>query len=273
MSSTRSPATTELERHIRMPVSVPELAQSYKAAHPFPYLVIDDLFSPEMLDRLLAEMPEPGRGRWIEHDRPGLERKLGQRSVLDLEGTGRELLSFLHSAPFLHLLSSLTGIKHLLPDPYMTGGGFSDIGPGGFFNVHVDRNIAYETGLTRRMAMIIYLNKRWRPEYGGQLELWDREGSRCEAVVEPEFNRTVIFEVGPANYHAVRPVAEASGRSRLSFLTYFHTVGPEGWADATAHTTVFPDRLKALVKPTLQEHLRDWLPPVLVRALRRARHA
>src|SRR5690606_34215472 len=105
---------------------------------------------------------------------------------------GFDVTALLHSAPFLSFLTAVTGITELLPDPYLQGGGYSCIPPGGFFNVHVDRNVAYETGLLRRLAFIVYLNKAWRPEYGGQLELWNQDGTQREVVVEPAFNRAIL---------------------------------------------------------------------------------
>ena len=63
---------------------------------------------------------------------------------------------------------------------------------GGKFDVHADRNIAYETGLARRLSLIIYLNKAWQHEYGGQLELWNHDGNRpgsCDRTpVQPDGN-------------------------------------------------------------------------------------
>ena len=79
-------------------------------------------------------------------------------------------------------------------------------------------------GLQRRLAMLVYLNKAWQPEFGGQLELWNQDGTRCEKVIEPIFNRTVIFEIADSNFHAVRPVASGSGAARKAFAAYFHTV-------------------------------------------------
>jgi hypothetical protein len=90
--------------------------------------------------------------------------------------------------------------------------------------VHADSNTDHYCGLHRRLALIVYLNKNWRPDLGGQLELWNQDATRCEKVIEPLFNRTVIFEVADSNFHAVRPVAAGQGVTRKSFAAYFHTV-------------------------------------------------
>ena len=42
----------------------------------------------------------------------------------------RDVLYFLNSRPMLKFLETLTGIQGVLPDPYYTGGGLHQIGPG-----------------------------------------------------------------------------------------------------------------------------------------------
>jgi hypothetical protein len=143
---------------------------------------------------------------------------------------------------------------------------------GGYFDVHVDRNIAYETGLTRRLSLIVYLNKRWRHEYGGQLELWNSDASRCEAVIEPVFNRAVIFEIAEQNFHGVpTPVACPEGRSRKSFAVYYHTVGIDGRADVTPHSSIYGPRSHHRNKWTLRRLVKDVTPPILLRGISGAR--
>lgn len=263
-----SALTPFLEREIRVPDDVPSLAASYRTARPFPHIVIDGMFSPPVLDALIAEMPDARSPQWRKHDTKGLEKKLGMRSAVSLQKAGFELTAFLHSAAFLYFLTEITGIAELLPDPYLQGGGFSMIPPGGFFKVHVDRNIAYETGLLRRLALIVYLNKSWRPEYGGQLELWNQDGTRREVVVEPTFNRTILFEVAEGNYHGVpMPVSCPPGDSRNSFLVYYHTASKA--IDIVPHTSIFAGHRHDVTRGTLRAQVKDWMPPILFRTLKR----
>jgi hypothetical protein len=112
--------------------------------------------------------------------------------------------------------------------------------PGDFFNIHSDRSVAYETGLTRRLALIVFLNKSWDRSYNGQLELWNADATRCEVSIDPIYNRTVIFEVATPNFHGVpAPIACPAGLSRKSFIVYFHTVGVDGKGDVIPHSSIF----------------------------------
>jgi Rps23 Pro-64 3,4-dihydroxylase Tpa1-like proline 4-hydroxylase len=192
---------------------------------------------------------------------------MGLQSATELGETGFQLISLLHSAAFLYFLSEITGIRELLPDPHLQGGGCHVMPPGGKFDVHADRNMAYETGLARRLSLIIYLNQAWQHEYGGQLELWNHDGTRQEVVVEPLFNRTVIFEIADQNFHGV-PVPIAS-RCRSSFVVYYHTAQP---LNMTPHSSLFRTGLptrKASKSETARRIARDLCPPIVARAARR----
>ena len=45
---------------------------------------------------------------------------------------------------------------------------------GGFLEVHADFNHLKKYNLARRINLLLYLNKDWRDDYNGHLELWDR---------------------------------------------------------------------------------------------------
>jgi hypothetical protein len=113
--------------------------------------------------------------------------------------------------------------------------------------------------------MITYLNEGWKHEYGGQLELWNSDATHCEKSIEPEFNRTILFEVGDKNFHGVRPVLTEDGRSRRSFAFYFHTI-PNG--AETAHNSIYAPNFY-LKRDPVKEYVLDFVPPVLLKAVRR----
>ncbi|HEY6645356.1 2OG-Fe(II) oxygenase [Povalibacter sp.] len=262
-------AARALQEHfgsaVRVPTDFESLRHAYTAARPFPHIVIDDLFDPALLEGLVSGYPE----QWETIEQEGLERTKRMRSALDV-GSGRDLVALMHSAGFLYLLSEITGIWQLLPDPYLQGGGHAMMKRGDYFKVHSDRNIAYDTGLTRRLATIVFLNKDWRPEYNGQLELWNHEGSRCEVSVEPEFNRTIIFEVAHPNYHGVpHPLACPDDRARRSFLLYYHTVDIGKGDKITPHTSRFAPQFYRKKKSLLRQALEQITPPIVLSSVRR----
>jgi hypothetical protein len=144
---------------IRLNQDLKAMAVKYKAAQPFAHLVIDSMFDDLLLDRLVGEMPSLSAGNFLYLNDRHLTQ-YGLRSAVELGETGLQFVAFLHSAAFLYFLSDITGIPELLPDPYLQGGGYHVMPRGGKFDVHADRNVAYETGLTRRISLSHNVSKQ-----------------------------------------------------------------------------------------------------------------
>jgi Rps23 Pro-64 3,4-dihydroxylase Tpa1-like proline 4-hydroxylase len=215
-------------------------------------------------------MADMGRDKWMQVANDSRERTLRMKSAAEMGPAGERLLSIVHAAGFLYFLSEITGIPQLLPDPYLLGSGYAQMRRGDYFNVHSDRNVAYDTGMLRRLAMIVFLNKSWPADYHGKLELWNHEATSCDATIEPLFNKTIIFEVANPNYHGVPvPLACPHERSRQSFILYYHTVGIPGQPYPKPHTSLFAPRTHGTNRVTLKQIGREIVPPFLVRALRK----
>jgi len=272
----RSDLTTQYQELLRgkleLTDDVESLRDRYRAARPFSHVVMDDLLKPDLLDDLLLEMAGMGRDRWKDVDQDTRERTLRMRSAAEMGPAGERLLSIVHSAAFLYLLSDITGIPELLPDPYLLGSGYAMMRRGDYFGVHSDRNVAYETGLRRRLAMIVFLNKAWQPEYHGNLELWSHDGKTCEVSLPPLYNRTVLFEVADPNYHGVPiPLECPVDRMRQSFILYYHTAISKDTTQVKPHTSIFAPRLYGTNRVTWKAIVRDMTPPLVTRAIRKLR--
>jgi hypothetical protein len=216
------------------------LSEQYATADPFPHIVLDGLFDDAALDAVLREFPAPGEMQWMEFDNP-LEKKLGffyERSTISR--TIRDFLNDMNSFEMLLWLEALTGIDGLIPDPYFGGGGLHQIEPGGFLKVHADFNIHPKLRLHRRLNMLIYLNKEWKEEFGGHLELWDRDGKSCRKRILPLFNRTVVFSTTDRSYHGhPHPLASPPGVTRKSVSLYYYTAGRPAGERSAPHDTPF----------------------------------
>jgi hypothetical protein len=127
-------------------------------------------------------------------------------------------------------------------------------------------------GLERRVNVLIYLNKNWREEYGGCLELWDQNMKKCRKRIIPTFNTCVIFNTDSTSFHGNPvPVSHPGDESRRSIALYYYTAT---WDNTRrAHTTLFKARRNSLDKMDfrikLQELVEDLVPPVAYRALRK----
>ena len=261
---TQNELLASLKNEVKLPKDLNTLRSEYQNAKPYPHLVLDDVFSPAALDGILAEMPD-WKSKTLVHQREDYLTKASLRSAVDMGDRTFAFVSTIHSATFLYLMSQITGIEALLPDPYMTGAGLTIMPEGGRFDVHADRNTDHYCGLKRRLVMLIYLNKDWSPDLGGQLELWDKAATACQKTVTPDFNRVVLFEVDDANFHAVRPVTSGSGRFRRSLTVYYHTVDSQ----VVLHNSIYAPTYLQRKEPFLKRAPREVLPPILYRFAKR----
>ena len=216
------------------------LAGRYREAQPFPHVVLDGLFDDAVLDAVLREFPSPSDMQWMSFDN-SLEKKLGFfHETSALPETIRRFLDAMNSFEMLLWLEALTGIDGLIPDPYFGGGGLHQIENGGFLKIHADFNVHPKLRLDRRLNMLVYLNRHWRDEHGGHLELWDREGKECVRRILPIFNRTVVFSTSDTSYHGhPHPLPAPPPMTRKSISLYYYTVGRPAEERSAPHDTLF----------------------------------
>ena len=274
-----------------------ENREGYALGQPFPHVVLDGLLPDQALNEVLAEFPDPASDVWTKY-RNYHERKLETHGEEHVGEATSLLLYQFNSAPFLRFLERLTGIENLLPDPYFHGGGLHQIVRGGRLGVHADYSRHHQPQLHRRLNVLIYLNREWKEEYGGALELWDRDRTRCFERILPMFNRAVIFTVTDWAYHGhPYPLTCPDGMSRKSIALYYFTVDrPQGETMKGKSGTLFIKRPGEMIpkgtvfsrdnwsglagtrppdwRARTKRTVRRWAPPILldaVRSLRRER--
>ena len=248
-----------------------ELRDRYVSNDPFPHIVIDDFISPPILETCLADFPPTPDPDSQTFDR-AQERYKTSYNPDYLGPRARSFFYSLNSRPFLAFLENMTGIKGLAPDPYFLGGGFHETREGGHLSVHADFNLHPALKMERRLNLLLYLNKDWREEYGGALELWDQEMKACAKRVTPEFNRCVVFSTNATSFHGhPAPVAHPEKKPRRSIALYYYTAT---WDEtARSRTTQFKKRPESTdavdwaVKSG--ELIDDFLPPIVARNVRR----
>lgn len=244
------------------------LRTDYAAAEPFPHAVIDDLFEPAVLDRVLDVFPGPEAPFW-QRFRSDRETKLALDREELVPMPIRLVLYTLNGAGFLNFLETLTGIQGLIPDPHWDGGGLHQILRGGKLAIHADFNSNNRTRLDRRLNLLLYLNKDWDASYGGDLELWDRGMTTCVKKVAPLFNRTVIFSTADTTYHGhPDPLTCPPDRCRRSLALYYYSNGrPEGEA-SKGRSTLFVRRPGDTFKTAWHRRLTPRVPKLIRRLMK-----
>lgn len=72
----------------------------------------------------------------------------------------------------------------------------------------------------RRLAMVLYLEPGWQPDYGGLLRMVDSEGGVSE--VPPDYNSIVMFDVKAGTTHEVMEVTAPRGSARRTIGGWYH---------------------------------------------------
>lgn len=220
-------------------------ARAYQTAKPFPHIALDDVLPSAAVDAVLAEFPGEDSPYWaFKRSRTSVKQDSRRADKeLFLPPFIRRLIWELNSAVFLLFLSELTGIEGLTPDPYLEGGGVHQIPRGGFLKIHADFNRHPVTDLHRRLNVLIYLNKDWRPEYGGDLELWPEDMSRCARRIAPLAGRMAVFSTSDTSYHGhPDPLACPPGSTRKSLALYYYTAERPADEGAARHSTLYQTR-------------------------------
>jgi hypothetical protein len=245
------------------------LAPEFQSAEPFPHVVMDDLWPDAVLDGVLAEFPKPDELNWIRYERDN-EVKLASKGDLQLGEFTRNFVFQLNSATFINILERLTGIEGLIPDPHLKGGGLHQIERGGYLKVHADFNHHARLKLYRRLNLIIYLNHDWDESYGGALQLWDKEMTKCEREVLPVFNRSVLFATRSDAFHGhPEPLTCPEDRTRRSLALYYYTAERAPDAKRGRHTTRWQERPGAhepeasASRQRTKEMVRKFIPPIV----------
>ena len=207
---------------------------AFDGARPYPHIALDDLWPDEHLRSVVAEFPDV----WGDsRNDVGIQvkKRTNWQSEDDVGPATLELIQTLNSGKFLRLLSKLTEIEGLIPDPYLTGGGLNLSERGGQLAIHVDGTYHDYMRLHRRVNVIVYLNEEWREEWGGHYEAWEadehahRPGHRVTNIA-PKWNRTVIFPTNDFTWHGhPHPLACPEGMGRKSLILYYYTAERPAW--------------------------------------------
>ena len=202
----------------------------YKQSEPYPHIVLDDFLEPWAAEKTLANFPKIQDKGWIHYIHVN-EKKHGLNKLeLIPEFIRDSIISELNSQDFVNYLEELTGIPNLLPDTTFEGGGIHQTEPGGFLNVHADFTVhPHKKNWRRRVNLLVYLNKDWKPNYNGDLELWDKNMKSCVQKIAPTFNRVAIFNTDEDSYHGVpEPLKCPDGETRKSIALYYFTEEESG---------------------------------------------
>jgi len=240
---------------------VERLHADYQSAQPYPHIVIENFLEPEAIKSAIAEFPalDPGWNNYLHVN----ERKFSNTDPSTWGPTLQRILDELNSPRFVQFVGNLLGVDNLIADPSLEGGGLHQSTKGGFLNIHADFTVhPHHRNWQRRANILLYLNDDWKPEYGGDLEMWSTDMKECVKKVSPVANRALIFTTDATSFHGhPEPMRCPEGVARQSLALYYFTVEEDPMVRSTEYRSRPGDGPRAILIFADKQLLRayDWV--------------
>src|SRR5207244_2517679 len=107
----------------------------------------------------------------------------------------------------------------------------------------------------------------WRDEYGGHLELWNRDMTTAVHRITPIFNRCVIFSTTSFAYHGhPEPLQSPENVTRKSIALYYYTRDRPSEEVRSPHTTLFqrrPGESRLPTRASVKQTMKRFVPPIV----------
>jgi hypothetical protein len=177
---------------------------------PFRIWVIDDFLEEVKLNSIIQEIPALNAAGWNR----GHQKINGIDNILEVGILAfsppqpfpphcQSLIDYVHQSECLGYIREITGVAGLQNDESRRWSGLRKMIPGGFQLIHSDARTNPQTGYTKAMTCLLYLNKDFHHRDGGLLEIWPDSMEYCSLEISPIYNRLVVFENTDTSYHGV----------------------------------------------------------------------
>lgn len=252
------------------PEAIASLHDKYVNAQPYKYVVIENFLQDDVANAMYENFPPMEK---LNVKRKSLNENKSEDYHFDrFHPIFTEVRNAINSPEFCRVMDGITGIEGLHTTLDSLGSGVHQGQNGSYVDVHVDVNMNTVENLWRRINLLIYLNKNWKPEYGGDLEIWDKEMIRCWEKVSPIFNRAVIFYTDDNSPHGYNKIHVPEGESRKSFYTYYYTKPEPGMVYRDSKFISRPDdalgrKLATSTKEAIKIRAKQFLKALGIRSL------
>jgi len=167
------------------------------------------------------------------------ENKSEDSNFSALDSRFSRLHAALSSEQVLQWIESWTGFSECSVIEDRLGYGLHQGGNNSFLDIHIDYNLHPIKKLYRKLNLILFFNPVWEANWGGHLELWDKEVKNCIQSIAPVFNRCVIFECSDISYHGYNKIAVPGQITRKSYYQYYFIPASK---ELVYHDTIFKPR-------------------------------
>lgn len=217
-----------------------KISRSYLCARPFEHVVIDGFLTAEGLEAIGAnELIRTKATQDLSSDLVFAKAKLESPILENISPGLCALRSDLLSDRFREFLCKVVG-KRVFVDASFTGGGLHQGGGGSYLDMHTDFN-RHPTNMewVRELNLLLYLNAGWKPEYGGSLDLENRDTGE-QGSIEPLENRMVIMLTKGHTLHGYKKINFPNGIMRTSVAAYAYSIDDGSQSEPYTSTKWYP---------------------------------
>lgn len=232
-------ATMHIIQHLRKNFhDFQTLNNRFVGTPPFPMIVLDNFLPEDFASTMATECESIPLQHWTEFTRKGSFMRECKR--LEHAPVAFDFVNQMHSALGMEWMTSITGIKDLIPDPYLTGAGYSRSFRGDSLQLHSDFNWNDQIKVHRMLSFIIYLNPDWQEEWGGALEFTDFNKEKVIQSVPPLFNRAIIWRYHKRGFHGYpNPLTCPENMSRNTFRLFYYYSDAKHKDDDRPHRSLY----------------------------------
>ena len=205
------------------------------------FAAIDDLLPPDEAGRIAAAFPDSRQMRFLDSFR---EKKFTSKALGKFDPIITDITFAFQDSRVINKVAELTGICDAVGDPHLYAGGISAMECGHFLNPHIDNSHDGDRENYRVLNLLYYITPDWKPENGGNLELWDAK-VKTRVEIPSLFNRLVLMATNDRSFHSVNEVKSDTPRRCISNY-YFSPRSPNGYE--TFHVTYFMARPEQKVR-------------------------
>ena len=200
------------------------LARQYTNGKPFEHVVIDDFLTSDGLEAINVDnLITTKASEQFSSDFVFAKNKIESPLLENISPELSILKSELLSDRFREVLCKIVS-KEVFLDESFTGGGLHQGLNGSYLDMHADftrhpSNLEW----VRELNLLLYLNRDWKPEYGGCLDLENSENG-SQISVEPLENRMVIMLTKPHTIHGYKAITFPKHLMRTSIAAYAYSM-------------------------------------------------
>ena len=219
------------------------------------FTAIDDLLPEDIALRVSEAFPPYAKMRLLDSFR---ERKFTSKSLDRFDPLIADITFAFQDNRVIEKVAQMTGIRDAVGDPHLYAGGISAMARDHFLNPHIDNSHDGDQQHYRVLNLLYYVSPGWKPENGGNLELWDERITK-PIEIPSLFNRLVLMSTNDKSWHSVNRV-RADGVRRCVSNYYFSPHPPNGYE--TSHVTYFmarPEQKLLRIATKLDSELRTKL--------------